>query len=351
MGHSLWRQLGIGLSILGLMLAVACGSDPDDDEVPGLDRLPDTNNGANNGPNNGASNNGGQPGEDDPTARQWVLAGSWYPDTRQGVREKVARLMDGTGFDGETRNARGILTPHAGINTSGPTAAEAFVRIQAPKRVLILAPRHHDRGEDVAIWSGGPWLMPGVALEVDTVMTEAVMEALPELIPDREAFEGDRSHPPEMQMPWLAAMAPETKITVLSFYDHAGIEYRNFDVERIERFGVALAQVVQELEASGEEILVLATTDLVHYVPQTVSNERDQYMMERFEAFDVDGLYSYVNENEVTICGEIPTSIFMVMMREMEHEKADFIARGDSFHRGQDDQSVVGYPAGIVWRK
>ena len=66
-----------------------------------------------------------QPGADDPSARQWTEAGVWYPEDPDELDADVEALLDAVDA-GDPRDAIAILTPHAGLNTSGPTAAEAY---------------------------------------------------------------------------------------------------------------------------------------------------------------------------------------------------------------------------------
>src|SRR5688572_16157214 len=119
-----------------------------------------------------------QPGLDDPTARQMTKAGSWYPEDHEELDADVMSLVDAIGAS-EVRPAFAMLTPHASLKFSGPTAAEAFARVQIPDRVIVLAPDHWGEGAPAAIWNEGPWLVPGHAIAIDQELVAEVWEALP----------------------------------------------------------------------------------------------------------------------------------------------------------------------------
>lgn len=286
-----------------------------------------------------------QPGQDDPTARQWEKAGAWYPEDRHEIDDAVGELIaEVTGVT--PRRAAAIMPPHASLRYSGPTAKEVWARTQIPDTVLILAPDHWGDGEHAAIWTEGPWLIPGHAVEIDHALVASVRAALPELVPDRVAFS---HHETELLLPWLTTLNPDAKIVPIAIYDNEHHEYPEFDMPRIEAWGLALAELLRQEQAAGREVLLIGTTDLVHREPLAVAEEHDAALMDFMAALDVQGLYDYVIDFDVTICGEIPVSIMMVALRELGHTSMELIERGNSLHISMDEDSIIGYPAMAAW--
>jgi AmmeMemoRadiSam system protein B len=288
-----------------------------------------------------------QPGLDDDTARMWTKAGVWYPEDHVELDEAVAALIAEAEVDAEPRAAIAILPPHASLRYSGPTGKEVWSRVAVPDTVLILAPHHWNDGERAAIWTEGPWLVPGHALEIDRDLLARVQEALPELVPDRVAFE---RHETEMLLPWLQYLRPDVKIVPIAFFDNEHNAFPDFDVERIEAFGLAVAEILRAEADAGREVLLIGTTDLVHHESLALSDEQDSRMMELFAALDVQGLHDYVTTEDVSVCGEIPVAIMMVALRELGVAGMEILARGNSMHVNDDDTDVIGYPAAAAWR-
>lgn len=286
-----------------------------------------------------------QPGADDPTARQWEKAGTWYPADPDELDEDVGALLDAIGAT-EVRGAHVMLTPHASLRFSGPTAAEAFARVDIPDRVILLAPDHWGDGEATAIWNEGPWLVPGHAIEIDQVLVAELIEALPDLAPDRVAFE---NHEEELQLPFLQLLRPDVKIAPIAIFDNSRNHFKDFDVARLEQWGTAIASVIRAHAEAGEHVLLLTTTDLVHHEEATLAAEQDPALLEYVSALDVEGLHGYVTQNEVSICGEIPTSIMMIVARELGASGIEILAQGDSLHANPDEADVIGYPAAAAW--
>lgn len=287
-----------------------------------------------------------QPGADDPSARQMTQAGGWYPEDPVELDADVGALLDAVGAP-PTRDAIALLTPHASLRFSGPTAAEAFARVTVPDRIILLAPDHWGDGPPAAIWTEGPWLVPGHAIAIDDALVAELQAALPDLQSDRVAFD---HHEEEMQLPFLQYMHPDTAIAPIAIFDNSRNHFKDFDVARIEEWGSALAEIVASHAAAGEHVMILATTDLVHHETAALADEQDPALMDYVAGLDVEGLHTYVTSNEVSICGEIPTAIMMVAVRELGAAGIDVLAIGDSLDANPDEADVIGYPAAAAWK-
>jgi AmmeMemoRadiSam system protein B len=281
-----------------------------------------------------------QPGWDDPDARRWNRAGSWYPLDPDELDAEIQGLLDVTGASREP--ARAILSPHARLLSSGAIEAEAYARVEIPELCILVVP-NHSSGERVAIWPGGPWLTPGHALETHDEATARLKELIPDLVEDREAFD---NHPAEMQLPFMQLHNPETQVVVVSLRDTPDEHFEGFDVERLEAFGEGLATLLGEYP----EALLILSTDLTHYESVETSAAQDAELMTHIGNNDVQSLYDYVVTEEVSIGGEIATAIGMAALGDLGHESWDYATRGDSFHVNEDPEAVVGYPAAVMRR-
>ena len=286
-----------------------------------------------------------QPGLDDPTARQWTLAGEWYPEDPLELDEDVAGRI--ARADATARPVRALITPHAGIAYSGDMAARAWARADVPRTVVILGPNHYADGEEAAIWTEGPWLVPGHAIAIDDALTARLQELDPSLISDRAAF---GHHEIEMNLPFLQLVRPDARMVVAAWRDNQDWDFRDFDLDQIEASGRAVAQLISEAEADGTEVLLVLTVDLVHYVSLAQAEEEDPILLEHIETLDVEGLYEDVQEQGLSICAEVSTAVGMVALRELGVDRFDWLDRTTSYDRSGDPDWVVGYPAGVVYR-
>ena len=293
----------------------------------------------------GADEAAAQPGLDDPTARMYTLAGSWYPEDPRELDAQVDGLLVGAGATAV--DARVVLTPHAKLYYSGLIAAEAWARVKVPDTVILLSPNHWEEGSPQSIWNEGPWLVPGHALAIDQDLTADLMDLDPGYIADRDGF---NHHEAEMQLPFLQRLNPDVKLVVASWWDNDFWDFRDFDLETLQASGEAVAQLIASHEAAGEEVLLLITTDLVHHVPLEQLQAEDPILMGHIGDVDPEGLYRSVIDGQLSICGEVNTAVGLYAMRALGIEGWTFLDHDDSYPAGDDPDDVVGYPMGMVAR-
>ena len=287
-----------------------------------------------------------QVGADDPTARKPVRAGEGDAGTAEKLDNQVKKLIDAV--PGATpAKAAAVLTPHGGVKHSGPTAAEVWARVEVPPVVVILAPNHWNDGERLAVWTEGPWLVPGHALAVDAELTARLRHHMPDLKPDRAAF---GHHEVELLLPFLQYKRPDVRLVVVAMRDNEKKHYPQTSVDEITKLGAGLAAFLQELDASGTEHLLLMTTDLSHYVPQAKAQADDTRLMDHIVRYDVEGLYQSVTTDKISICGELPVSVGMDALRRLGRPAMQWHTLGNNLHSSKKPDAVVGYPGAILWR-
>lgn len=290
-----------------------------------------------------------EPGQPTPPggldARAPGRAGTWYAGTPTALDAQIDALMASTGAS-PGGQARVLLTPHGGLKYSGRAAAEVWARAEVAPVVIILAPNHFKEGERLAIWTEGPWMVPGHALQVDAALTARARAHMPQLVPDRAAFS---HHEMELQMPFLQRKRPDARMVLISIRDS---EKHHFPLPaaEVQRLGEGLAAFLKELEAEGTPTTLVLTTDLVHYVPLAQSDEQDAELMRLITSYDIEGLRRYVTKERVSICGEVPVAVGMTALAALGKPTFDWQSRSNSLHYAQDPESVVGYPGGVIWR-
>jgi hypothetical protein len=289
---------------------------------------------------------GPQPGIDEPGARMWQQAGSFYPEDPVKLYQNVVGLMRDTGVT-VRRAAAAVLTPHASLRYSGVVQAEVFARIEVPDVVIVLASDHELEGQPFAVWGQGPWLIPGYRVPVRADLVAALLARFPALSADEPPFMG---HPAELQVLFVPYINPDAQVVVVAFHDNSYNHFKDWSHERVEEAGAQLAGFIGELETAGEEVLLLTTTDLVHREPLEIARARDATLAQYVAALDVRGLYDYVTGESISICGEIPTAVMMATLRALGHESMEIVAESDSYEKNGNAESVTGYLGGITWK-
>jgi len=261
--------------------------------------------------------------------RDPAVAGQFYTDDAATLSVQVDRfLAAGT----EKLPAHGIVAPHAGYVYSGAIAGAVYARVQVPARVVVLGPNHTGIGAAAALWPArSAWRTPLGDVPVDLELT-AALAASSLVTPDTRAHRLE--HALEVQVPFLQRARPGVSIAALCL-THLALE----DCVQIGRTVAAAA--------SAAGALVVASSDMSHYIPAPDAARKDHRAIERILALDPQGLYEVVHSEDISMCGIIPTTVMLVAARLMGATRAELVRYGHSGEVSGDDDRVVGY-AGIA---
>ena len=110
-----------------------------------------------------------------------------------------------------------------------------------------------------------------------------------------------------------------------------------------EEIGSAIADVVR-----GQDIGILASSDLNHYEDQRTTLRKDQLAIDEVLKLDPKELWRVVGEFDVSMCGFIPTTTMLIAARKLGAKNARLIKHATSGDINGDYSHVVGYAAMIV---
>ena len=148
-------------------------------------------------------------------------------------------------------------------STRGRSRARSSPTPRAPARV-VLAPNHTGRGARAGgVGRSGAFALPGDEVPVDEELAARLLEAGAGFVADREAHRFE--HALEVELPFLRARNPEAIVTPVILGGLDGAECL--------ALGRTLAEIVGAL---GEEVLVVASSDMSHYLPDDVTRQIDR---------------------------------------------------------------------------
>jgi AmmeMemoRadiSam system protein B len=112
--------------------------------------------------------------------------------------------------------------------------------------------------------------------------------------------------------------------------------------------GQGIATAIAAHERGGEgRVLLVASTDMSHYLSADVAKELDALALERVLALDPEGLYATVTREDISMCGYIPTTVALVAAVALGATRAELVRYGSSGEVSGDYDRVVGY-AGVI---
>ena len=223
------------------------------------------------------------------------------------------------------RSTFGAVSPHAGYVFSGPVAAHLYKKLWAqdpPKTVVIMGPNHTGYGAGIAVTSESFQTPLGI-VETDGDMIGELVDDL--IVNDQEAHTYE--HSLEVQIPFMQYIGWNPLIVPICI--------------GVQDFGtlVSVGEKLRETISGRDDVLLIASSDMSHYVPATVAKNLDMKAIECILAMDPRRLYETILTRNITMCGFAPTIVMMEALKGSRAKLLKYATSGDI--RPMDE--VVGY--------
>ena len=270
--------------------------------------------------------------------RRSSVAGRWYPGDPSRLASEVDTYLAQAVVEATPSPIRAIVAPHAGLMYSGPVAAYAYnaARRSRPKSIVLVGPSHFVSFDGVSIWPTGAWETPFGSVAVDEELARAIAEAWDAIVV-LDAAHG-REHSLEMQLPFLAHLMPGVPIVPMVMGHQT----------RKTAFALSHA-IVDAVRATGEDILLVASSDLSHYEEAQIAAQLDGVVIERVAALDAGGLMQALEAEPRHACGGGPMVTVLDAAARLGASAASVLRYADSGDVSGDKSSVVGYMAAAIW--
>lgn len=271
------------------------------------------------------------------SVRPAAVAGSWYPGSAEALTREVDRYLAAVPRTTVAGRLVALVSPHAGLRYSGPVAAYGYslLRGHGPLSAVLVGPAHRVAFEGVACCGSAAWETPLGQVEVDRELLAAIAAAVPGLVSEHPLAHRDE-HSLEMQLPFLRRLLPDLRIVPLLM----GTQSR----EEVGGLAEALAATL-----AGRDVLLVASSDLSHYQPAHVANERDAAVVKLVEALDDEALLGRLEAEDNVACGGGPVVAVMRAARALGAAQARVLRYADSGDvEPRDKTHVVGYLSAAV---
>ena len=265
--------------------------------------------------------------------RKPVASGNFYPGTKSILTEELGKYVPSIKTK---KKVIGLISPHAGYIFSGGCAGKGFAAVEVPDVVIILGVNHYGFGHPFAVDGHDSWKTPLGEAEVHKELRE-------KLVKDSKIFGIDsnasiKEHSLEVQIPFVQYLNPGAKILPITV---AG-----GDVQRLQTAGKEIAALVKE---NNGDILIVASTDMSHYISADRAREKDKKAIDKILDLDPEGLYNTVLMERISMCGSASTTIMLSAALELGAEKGEVIDYTNSGIVLGDYNRVVAYLSMIVY--
>jgi len=258
------------------------------------------------------------------SVRRPAVAGSFYPADADelGVLLNECFVSSPLGPQGASMPnpalAAGVV-PHAGPIYSGPCAAHLYCQLEpSVQRIILLGVNHRAHGHKASLSPWDRWRTPLGDVIVDDDLGDSLESEVEFLKRDGAAHAEE--HSIEIQLP---------------------ISLSYLSAEECAELGSAIAAVFSTA-AKKTRTLILASSDLSHYLSPRQTDELDRIALDRVLALDPAGLLEVVEENNITMCGVLPTAVMLYAANALGTKRARLLQH---CHSGDVTpmRNVVGY--------
>jgi len=236
------------------------------------------------------------------------------------------------------------MVPHAGLVYSGMIASLSWSLAgkARPDTIVIAGTDHQASAAGIGVWGGGSWSSPLGDVAVDDELARAIADLGEPFARDDEAHKGE--HSIEVQLPLISRLCSGTRIVPLAvsprLRSHA-------------HAGELLGRLLASRRANGENIVLVASSDMAHYPRARVCEATDAELLEPLLELDADTLYelegSVLAQNRpglvCGLCGIDPVRVSLSALREMGASQGILLGAATSADAGGDPGRTVGYAA------
>lgn len=261
------------------------------------------------------------------------VAGQFYYGTVPKLTQQVNEFID---ISVKKERVIGAVCPHAGLMYSGSVAGAVYSAIDFPETFVLIGPNHTGLGARVSLMESGEWEIPTGIFQVDEKIAHRIAMNVPLVTKDAKAHMFE--HSLEVQLPFIAYFSQQVKIVPIAILSAS--------VEDCKKLGEGIAKAVK---TAGYRVVLIASSDMSHYVSDTIARQKDRKAIDRILELDPEGLFHTVVKERISMCGYMPVTTLLFAAKALGAESARLVKYATSADVSGDYDHVVGY-AGIVLR-
>ncbi len=285
-------------------------------------------------------------------------AGSWYPGSKKGLMD----ALDGYFIDdifgpnerlvtanNNERTIIGGVSPHAGMEYSGPCAAFTYLNLfkeKIPDTVIILGTDHIGYNK-IALMETGEWETPLGNLVIDDQLSGKILDNSNIIESDNSLFLGfqaEQEHNIEIQLPFIKYCSFDKDVKILPI-KIAGP--RDFKI-----LNEIAKDITKAVNLIDKDVVIVASSDMSHKQVDS-SNQLDKFkeidlaVIEEFE--NLNARNALKNALKTTVCGPQTITTLMLISENLNATKGELLKYYTSSEKtGRIGGYCVGYFSGVL---
>lgn len=273
-------------------------------------------------------------------AKRADLAGFWYKNSPEDLRKEIEGYLEKARVPRIEGEVIGIIVPHAGLEYSGPVAAYGYKALEkdAPELAVLVGFTHRRHFPDsIAILTDDSFITPLGPARIDKDVTEEFLKYSPQIKRIPKAFISENSV--EMEIPLIQVALKDARLVVMAISD------QKIEVAKL------LARALRDVLKGKKSYVMIASTDLCHFLEYKKAREKDADTIKAIEAFKPDDLYAKsVRQKHDMMCG--PGAVYAVMKacQYLGADEVKVLKYANSGDTSRKKDNVVGYMSAVFIR-
>jgi MEMO1 family protein len=265
-----------------------------------------------------------------PNVKNSDLSGKWYSSNSYLLKLKINNYLSKAKLENYDADIVALIVPHAGLSYSGQSAAYAFKAVKKKKisTVIVVGFSHRANYDGIAVLDYDGLRTPLGVLACDRELADKIVSLNKKIYKDNLAFDNENSV--EMILPFAQIVFKDAKVLLLAIGKQS---YENSQL-----LGEALAELVN----NRQDILIVASTDMSHYLPKPLASKTDDSSESYIKAMDPESLYKKCY-GQNRMCGTGAVVAVMIAAKKLGADKVHVLNRSNSARTNSDKEKVVGY--------
>ncbi|MBL7158588.1 MAG: AmmeMemoRadiSam system protein B [Candidatus Omnitrophica bacterium] len=260
------------------------------------------------------------------------LAGKWYDSSGDRLEAELDLYIKDARLPAVDGKIIAMLSPHAGYAYSGPVAAYGFKAIKDEniKTAVIVGFSHKKDYDGIAVLDYQGVRTPLGKIGINRKITTGLIARNKKIYDYPEAFSGENSV--ELILPFLQAVLDNFEVVLIAIGEQS---YQNCRI-----LGEALYEALKE----SDNFILIASTDMSHYLTYKEANEADSRTIDLIKKFNPDELYiESEKKRHGLMCGQGAVCATMIAAKRLGANKVEIFKYANSGDTSGDKTKVVGY--------
>jgi len=275
------------------------------------------------------------------SVRPSPIAGTWYSADPDRLQQAVDDFINDADLPDLPGDIVGLVAPHAGYRYSGGVAGYAFKTVKEKHYdvVVIISPMHQYYTKPIMTSAHPAYRTPLGDIPLAENKLADINDALKNKIGiELSPISHDQEHSIEIELPFLQRSLKDN-------FSMIPIMLREQNRQLSKALGHVLAENLQ-----GESCLLIASSDLSHFYPESQANQLDHAVLQKLAEFSPEGLFDLKDQGRGHACGLAAIAAVLWAAKEMGATDVTVLNYDTSASSTGDQSSVVGYGAAAITR-